>query len=361
WVEEWGDDYGRHPMSAGMFRFKEWVQGEKIVLERNPNYNWGPEFSHGGPPYVENIEFLYIPEYATIIAGVEAGEIDFARINEVKDVQRIRDTGNYDILETVYNGAGPYLAMNVSMPPFDDIRVRKAFNMAADREALIQLVALGEAVPQYGPLSAGVIGYNPNADVLGAELYSFDLEAAKALMAEAGWVDNDGDGIVEKDGQPLELTMGIMAGRADMQKTGEILQEQLRALGVDVEIEIQEMGIVIENTIGGNFELSVFAYDMAEFDFSFILFMSQAANLPNHNDPKLDELLIKSRTTVDPAERQEIVNETQEYIVEQAYQVSLFAPKVFCAINKRVKDYVWDPPGGAFGQTPFFDNASISE
>jgi peptide/nickel transport system substrate-binding protein len=353
-VEQWGDEYGRHPVSVGPYKFKEWNTGEKIVMERNPDFDWGPDYAHEGAWYVENIEFRIILEYSTIIAGLEAGEVDYAEL-QPKDVERIRETGQFQIFEPLLKGMQPYVSLNVSKPPFDDVRVRQAFNLAVNKDALIKAVARGQAIPQYGPMSPSVTGYWKGVEYVG---YDYNLEKAKALMVEAGYTYN-ADGMLEKDGQPFKLTLKTRSALEDLVKTAEILQEQYKALGVEIEIEQQEYGVNVMDVVMGEYEASVFRYLYPEADILYIAFhsnMMDIMNLPRVADPELDDILNKTRTTTDPEKRQEWVNEAQRRIVEQAYVVPIYTPKNFVALSNRVKDAVFSLPNGYL----HFDDAYIA-
>ena len=153
YVEANGDDYtARNPMSVGPYRFAEWVTVDYVLLEKNPDFNWGPEnWENTGPWYIDYLNFQIIPEQATILAGLEAGEIDYSPVG-AKDLE-IFESMDFDILEQPQPGLRPYIAFQTTAAPLDDINVRKAFNMAINREAALQLLAQGNGVVQYGPMS----------------------------------------------------------------------------------------------------------------------------------------------------------------------------------------------------------------
>jgi len=338
-VEEAGEQYGRQPISVGPYKFKEWKTGEKIVLERNPDFNWGPPFAHQGPYYIDTVEFLIIPEYDTMIAGLEAGEIDYAKIDPLS-VERIKGSGHFQVFEMVSQGMEPHLIINVSKPPFTDIRVRQAFNLAVDREALIQLVESGYGEVQYGPLSSSMSGYWPGVEEIG---YKYDLARAKALMEEAGYRVGD-DGMLEKDGEPLKVVVLAPANIPSQVKVAEVLKEQYKALGVEVEIQVLEYASMMDSVISGNFVAAVQGYTYPEADILVIWFHSSfGPNFPKAQDPELDKLLEASRTATDSATRQEALIEAQKYIIEQAYAVSLYAPKTFTVLSNRIKSATFSP------------------
>lgn len=334
-VEEGGTNYGVQPIGVGPFRFKEWVPGERFVVERNPDYNWAPDFVHQGPVYLDEIEYRLIPEYATMIAGMEAGEIDtsFGEAISPRDVPLLQDLG-YTIVETYLGGMDPYVLMNVAAPPFDDIRVRQAFNMAVERQSIIQVAAGGSAIPQYGPISVSVAGYDP---VVETAAPSYDLDGAKALLAEAGYTDSDSDGILEKDGQPFTLTMVLTPNYATL---AQVLQEQYRQLGVQIELQQGDLGTLFGAVVTGQYQLAIGFYSYNEADIMFIFYHSSslgALNISQINDPVLDDILVRTRTAPDPETRQAAVTEAQLYIIEQAYTVPLYTPALNTPFSPRIQ------------------------
>ncbi|RPI58094.1 MAG: hypothetical protein EHM56_02635, partial [Chloroflexi bacterium] len=338
-VEAAGDDYGRQPVGTGPYRFKEWVTGEKVVLERNPDFNWGLDWAHPGPWYPDEIEFRIIPETATQVVSMEAGEVDIAPVS-ASDEETIRQTGLFTLYDILLPGTGPYLQFNNSVAPLDDARVRQALSMAIDRDVLVRVAMNGKAVAQYGPLSAAVIGYWPGVEYVG---YRYNLEKASALMAEAGYTLN-ASGMLEKDGQPLQFTLKTIAGEETWLKIAEFLQEQLRALGVEIELVQQEAGALVADEISGNYELGMMQVGWSDADILYQLFHSSmigALNLSQLSDPELDELLTKTRTTLDPELRQQWVDDVQRYVTEQAFIAPLLSTLTFTAVSNRVEGEVY--------------------
>jgi peptide/nickel transport system substrate-binding protein len=161
-VAEYGDDYARNPLGAGPFIFKEWVTGDHITLERNPDFTWGPSYTNGNPPNIQTLIFRIIPESSTIVAGLEAGEIQWAGNGYLPpvDVNNLESTGEFDVLRFPAMALMPYVNLNLSKPPFDDIRVRQALNMAVNLQAIIDIVVPDSgATPGYGPLPPSAEGY----------------------------------------------------------------------------------------------------------------------------------------------------------------------------------------------------------
>jgi peptide/nickel transport system substrate-binding protein len=328
-------EFGRNPVGVGPFKFKEWIRGEKIVLERNPDFSWGPAYTHGGPAYIETIELLVIPEYATIMAGLEAREITHAWI-QTNDVKRIKEGDQFEVFERLVQGISPMIVLNNGKPPFDDVRVRQAFSLAVDRRVLIDVVLQGGGQIQYGPISPSVRGYWPGVEYIG---YGYDLEQAKALMAEAGYTAG-ADGILEKDGEPLRLTLKAPAAAPEHVKVATILQEQYKALGVEVTLQQEEGGVMGAEMLAGDFNFAVYGVGWADSSLLFALFHSSMIGGMNSsfvNDPQLDALLAQMLFTADPKVNASAGNDAQRYIVEQALVIPLYTSVRYLAVDSAVQ------------------------
>ncbi len=335
------DAWALNPISCGPYVVTDWQRGSKVVLTRNPDYNWGPQIEgmNTGAWNIETIEILVIPEYSTILAGLEAGEIDYSQI-ETKDVELLQNTGNVNLLEAMQQGPRPFFLFNVAKPPFDDIRVRKAFNLAINRDAYIQLLAQGKGYIEYGPLTPSQIGYWDGVEQIG---YGYDLDQAKALMQEAGYTYGADGMLITPDGQPFALTVYTLSPETWV-KTTEITVEQLKELGVALTIEQGEAGLLIQRTIAGDYEFSVMGNTDLEADMLYISYHSSMVggnNLSQVSDPELDEILQHTRSETDPAARQEWVNQAQKMIVEKAYILPLYIPVNYYALNSRVQGYTY--------------------
>ena len=340
YVEANGDDYiGRNPMSVGPYKFVEWVTADYVLLEKNPDFNWGAEdWGNTGPWNIDYLNFQIIPEQATILAGLEAGEVDFSLV-EAKDLELFQSE-DYVVLEQPQPGLRPYIAFQTSVAPLDDINVRKALNMAINREAALQLLEQGNGVVQYGPLSPSQIGYWSGVEEYG---YAYNTDEAKALLEESGYVLN-GDGYYEKDGETLAFTLYTLPVESWV-KAAEVAQSMFKDIGVEITIQQDEQGVLIPKILTGDYQISMFGMTSPEADILYQMFHSSQIGGFNYayvSNPELDALLDLTRTETDPDARQEVVNETQKFIAEQAYTLPFYAPINFYILNGRVKDYSFD-------------------
>ncbi|MBI1416024.1 MAG: ABC transporter substrate-binding protein [Limimaricola sp.] len=221
-VDKWGTDFGHHPVGTGAYKMTDWTIGQQVVFEKNTDY-WRP-----GVPYIDKITFQVGQEPIVALLRLQKGEIDIpgdgippAKFTEVMsnpDEAKLVVVG--DQLQT------GYVTINVNMKPLDDVRVRQAINMAINKDRIIQIIN-GRAVPANQPLPPDMPGYNK--DYAG---YPYDVEGAKALMAQAGLAD----------GFETEL----YAMNADPNpRIAQAIQQDLAQIGIKVTIKSLDQANVI--------------------------------------------------------------------------------------------------------------------
>jgi peptide/nickel transport system substrate-binding protein len=350
-VEKWGDQYGRHPVSVGPFKFKEWITGQKIVLERNPDFTWGPQYTKGTPTYIQTLEFIFLPENATRLAALEAGEIDVALV-EPQDLARVQAMGKFQTFEWVFAGISPCVEMNTEKPPLNDVRVRQALNLSVDREAMIKTVALGQATVQYGPISSSVAGYWPGIEKIG---YGFDLPRAKDLMKQAGFTAGS-DGMLQKDGQPVAITLLAPSYNEVWVKVGQVLKEQWKALGITINLSSQgDVASITQQMRAGEYQMGVTGWGNTSAMLMGGMFFSGFINVLNDariNDPDLDKMLMGFIYTGDKEVNAKGAQDVQKYIIEKAYIIPLYSPKRTVVVSNRVKGVL---RGTYQGHVEFYD------
>ncbi|SCY93493.1 ABC transporter substrate-binding protein [Paracoccus tibetensis] len=222
-VEEAGADFGKSPVGTGAFKLADWVIGQRLVLEKNEDY-W-----RDGVPYLDGITFEVGQEPVVALLRLQQGEVDVpgdgippAKFQEVMDdpdqAARVVEGGQ------LHTG---YITLNVSTPPFDQLAVREAVNMAINKDRIIQVIN-GRAVPANQPLPPSMPGYTEGFDG-----FAYDPEGAKAKLAEAGL----GDGFT---------TQLYVMNTDPNPRIAQAIQQDLRAIGVDVEIRSLAQANVIE-------------------------------------------------------------------------------------------------------------------
>lgn len=354
YVEANDDDFlSRNPMSTGPYIFKEWVTGEKVVVERNPEYTWGPEFGPG-PYNIETIEFRIIPEQSTLASGLEAGEIHIYESDAPAIINQLIEIETLDYEQALYFGISAVM-LNVSDPVLSDANVRKAINYALNRQAIVDVVMDGYAIPAQGPFSPSVYGYNTELDETG---YTYDVEMARSLMEEAGYTLN-ADGVFEKDGEALALTLNTMATTESAIKMAEVIQQQMKELGIPLEINVMEFGQAIGALMGGQFTLSIMDFGMPNASILNLIFGAQSiggalyAGVPEVQTmfDQVDGVM----TITDPDAWMENVKQAQETIIlDDALIAPLYVPETYLFYSKELGDVVYSNIGEAVLNNAYF-------
>ena len=347
-AQEVGDEGLKSQASGtGPFMVETFVPNEDLVLTKNPNY-W-----QEGLPYLDSVVFRAVPDISTRAIQLEAGDVDMALDLAVQDVERLR--ANTDL--RVDEGVGSrqyYITMNNAKAPLDDVLVRQALNHAVDKEGIIQAVFLG----RYATVAEAVY-LNPAVEgFVAAGSYAYDPEQAAALLEEAGWVDADGDGIREKDGQPLNLTLHTRrGGTAGDIEIAELVQGMLQQVGVGVEIIvldsaafIAEVTKPVEEATYDLVSLTVgtFTGDAEYIMETFYACDSAAPRYYNRAyfcDEDVDALIEESSAIPTLEGRNEIYADVVQRVYEQAPIIMLFDVIETAAMRNTVQGVYFEPAG----------------
>jgi peptide/nickel transport system substrate-binding protein len=344
-AEKWGEDFDDHLVGTGPFIFKEWVHGDHWLLERNPDYNWGSDaFHHQGPAYLDEILIQFVKEATVRVGTLETGETQVITMVPPQDFVRFSQDPAYTTLQGSMGGVPESICINVTRPILSDLKVRQALEYAIDRQAILDTIWFGQWPAAFGALSPGGVGYWAGAE----QMYAYDPEKAKALLDEAGWVDTNGDGIREKDGQPMLLQMPAIQWMQENQMA-EVVQAQLREVGIDVNVQNMAYAAEWEMASKCEHDLAACGFYSGDPDDLASLFLSSNVG-PGYawtcaKDAKLDDLLLQGRATTKADERAKIYTEAQQLIMEQALIKPVHLWTTLTAARSEVKGLWLDPDG----------------
>ncbi|HYW61774.1 MAG TPA: ABC transporter substrate-binding protein [Bradyrhizobium sp.] len=278
-----GDDYNRNPVGTGPYIVKSWSAGDRMVLEKNPDY-WNK-----GRPYLDRIVLKPLPDAQSRFASLQSGEATLIWDDEADadNIQKAQKDSKLTVHSYAGSGAAVY-AFNTKTPPFDDVRVRQALVMAIDRKKMSQALTNGLSRPATNPYGEGSWvkckddGALPN-----------DVEKAKALIKEYG--------------KPVDFKMLVTAtprGRT----VGQILQQFWKQVGANMEIEQVDQATIVPRAFMRQFQLTPWRIvDLADPDPQMYanFHTGSPVALANYSDPEIDRLLEHARVTADPAKRAE--------------------------------------------------------
>ncbi len=331
----------RAPIGTGPYKFVEWAPGEKLVLEANPDY-------YEGKPYIHRVVYRIIPDQSTQFLELQSGGIDAMGLTPIQ-YQTQTDTPAFKRQFTKYKYlafAYTYLGYNLRRPMFQDRRVRQALSYAINKQEIIDGVLLGLGEVATGPYKPDTWVYNPDV-----QRYPYDPAKAKALLAEAGWRDSDGDGILDKDGRPLAFTIVTNQGNDLRVKCGEIIQRRFREIGVDVKLRVIEWASFLKEFINpGNFDATILGWSGGPEPDQYDIWHSSKTgprelNFIHFKNAEVDELLEKGRRTFDQAQRKKYYDRFQEILAEEQPYTFLYVGDALPAVAKRFRGIEPAPAG----------------
>jgi peptide/nickel transport system substrate-binding protein len=343
-LEKYGLEYGRNPVGTGPFKFVQWDAQTQIVLERNPDYNWGPEFAaHEGPALLEQVIFRILPEAATRLTAFETGEILIASEPPALDAIAMVDAGTASIQTFAQPGIPAILMINATKAPTDDLNVRRAMILAVNQQELATTAFQSLGLPAYSVISPTTWAYNEEA----ADLYQFNLEEAGRLLEESGWVDSDGDGVREKDGE--KLTVDWPDNPAWSEAFNELLSGYLANAGFDVQYRSMDDGAAYEELLAGNYSLVYMYWTRPDPTPLRYLFHSENTNgggaWTNFVSEELDAALEDGDTQTDEAIRKQDYETAQMIIMENALALPMFTVNTSYLTAPSIEGFTFDLEG----------------
>jgi peptide/nickel transport system substrate-binding protein len=353
-LREWGADYQFHQVGTGPFKFVEYVPNDHLTLVRNDDYNWGPAiYEHSGPAYLDEIEFRFFTDPAGRALALEAGDVDVMGELPPLDAARLRQDNRFDIIPVAIPGQPLGLMLNTQRAPLDDLRVRQALLFATDRTTIVQTVFGGESPTASGPLTAVTSGFDPSL----AERYPYNPQEARALLEEAGWIDSDGDGILQKDGQPLVLDAVLMTW-GSVPEVAQLVQSQWAKVGVELRTEVLTYPAALEAARVGEYHIIPQNFSASDPDLLRAYYHSgEPFNWSKITDVALDDLLDNARSTTDPNQRGKLYAQAQQRIMELALLVPIRDPVNLNGVSTRVKGLRFD----AHGWFPLLHDVYLNE
>ncbi len=354
-LEEFGADYGRNPVGTGPFKFVQWDAQSQIVLERNPDYNWGPEFAaHQGPALLDQVVLRILPEAATRLTAFETGEILIAGEPPALDAIDMVDAGAASIQTFAQPGIPAILMINATKAPTDNVNVRKAMILAVNQQELAQTAFQSLGLPATSVISPTTWAYDEGA----ASLYSYDPEESARLLEEAGWVDSDGDGLREKDGE--KLTIDWPDNPAWSEAFNELLIGYLTNVGFDVQYRSMDDGAAYEELLAGNYTLVYMYWTRPDPTPLRYLFHSENTNgggaWTNFVNEDLDAALADGDTNTDENARKQDYITAQNIIMENALVLPMFTVNTSYLTAPTVQGFTFDLEG-----YPWLYDISISQ
>jgi len=332
--------YSRNPIGTGPFKFKEWVTGQKIILEAFDNY-------FEGRPKINKYIARVIPDTATMFLELKFGGIDFMGLTPPQyKLQAGTDFFNKYFQKFRYPSFGfTYLGYNLRDKKFADIRVRRAITYAINKQDIIDGVLLGYGTPCTGPFPPESWAYNPEVKDL-----AYNPEKSVQLLKEVGW-EKGKDGFLEKDGKPFEFTVLINQGNEARLKAAQIIKQDLKKVGIRMNIKVLEWQAMLHEFIDKKrFEAIIMGWGLSRDPDLYDIWHSSKTkegefNFISYKNEEVDRLLLEGRRTFNFEKRKKIYHRIHEILAEEQPYTFLYVPDALPVLNKRFKGVKKAPIG----------------
>jgi len=335
--EEKAKAFAEKPIGSGPFVLTEWERGSYMIIERNPYY-WETDENGVQLPYLEAVRFEIIPEDATRILKLQAGELDGAEFIPLSRVAELQADANLDMqlfpstkVNFILMNGRPEL--NDGTPnPLGDVRVRQALNYAVDKDALIQLVTFGTGKVMESYMSATTPLWAPQT------MYDYDVEKAKALLSEAGFPDG------------FEVTAAALAGSADDSTLLTALQQMWAQANVTLTIEQLDSATRTERYRANDYQMRTSGWtndinDPSQITSYFAIYSVIESLHTGFQDAALETLFTDSQRELDVAKRGELYKQIQQIYVEAAPIIFLYETPYPVALRKTTTGFFQLPLG----------------
>jgi peptide/nickel transport system substrate-binding protein len=290
-------DPSRNAVGTGPFEFVEWVQGDHITLKKNANY------FESGKPYLDGIEFKFLNVDQSRIDALQSGDLNWSDAVPLQQLNTLKSDPSFNYVTSATAGIPDYIAMNTTQPPFDNKLVRQAVYWALDRDAIRQVAYFGAGESGIEEVPTGSSWYD------GSPIVAPDVEKAKSLLQQAGVTT------------PLEVEYLGLPQYPELLKTGEVMQQQLEAVGIKMNIKQVEVGVWFNAFVKGTYQITS-AYQERTIDpdnfYALVIRSGGDINTTGYSNPKVDELIDQARTETDEQTRFDLYKQIRQIVFDDA-------------------------------------------
>ncbi|MCS7215225.1 MAG: peptide-binding protein [Thermodesulfovibrio sp.] len=329
--ELFNSPFNRNPIGTGPYKFKEWITGQRIILEKNLDY-------FEGTPFFEKFISRIIPDPSTMFLELRFGGIDFMGLTpaQYKYYGQKEDFKKYFNIYRYPSFGYTYIGYNLKNPLFTEKKVRQAISHAINKKEIIEGVLLGYGTPCTGPFPPSSWAFNPDV-----RDFEYAPEKAKKLLSEAGWKP-DNDGILIKNGKRFSFILLVNQGNEARLKAAQIIKEQLKKVGIELNIRVLEWQSFLELVTKRQFQAVLLGWSLSRDPDLYDIFHSSKTkpgefNFVGYSNREVDLLIEKARELLDREERKKLYKRVHALITEDQPYTFLYVPDAIIAVNKRIK------------------------
>jgi peptide/nickel transport system substrate-binding protein len=325
-VQKLGDNLQRDLTGAGSgpFKFVSWQPDNQIVLERNPDF-WGKDADGTQLPYLDKMIFKPFPDENVRLTNLKTGDADVIGGNP-PPAQSDSVLQSPDLTASEIPGLGfQFVFLNTSKPPFDNPAVRRALAYSIDRGQLNQAVNFGHGVPLTLPVPPSV----PWAFMKGTPYDTRDIDKAKQELASAG-VSN------------VSFSMQISNASPQLQQVAELMKDQIKDAGFDMDIQLIEFATIVANGNSGDYQALNLGWSGSvdpDGDMYPLFYTAAGFNFAKYSNPMLDKALDDGRSNLDQAKRAQAYMDAQKIVLQDQPMIVLYSRSQIAAARKNVQNF----------------------
>ena len=320
-------------VGSGAYKLVRRLPNREIVMERREDY-WDVK------PHIKTVVFKVINDHGTAWNAIKHGDIDETLVTSDTWV---REQNNPALKKTLdfqrfYSLNYNYIAWNNRHPLFKDKSIRRALAMCVPVEAIVKDLYHGTARAMTGHFTPDEWAYNPQVPVI-----RYNPDEARRLFAAAGWTDTNKDGVLDKGGKPFKFDLIIMAGNPVTKQLGQMVQSELKGVGIDVELLLIDGATAIQRLVEGNYEAMYGGWDLDPDPDPYALFHSSQVppngqNFVGYSNPEADRLIDAGRRELDQGKRKEIYHQLHAVLAEDQPYCWVIQASAKWALAKRLKN-----------------------
>ncbi len=326
--------FNKKPIGTGPFKLAEWVEGQYVKVEKNPDY-------FDGNPKIDSITYKIVPDQNSLVLALQSGEIDYGAVPST-DIQTVRgwvDSKNMRVEEGL-DLSYTYIGYNLKNPLFADKRVRQALTSAINRDEIVKFVLEGEGEVADVPESPLSWAYNDSVSK-----FPYDPAKSLQLLKEAGWEKAADGKLKNAKGEVFKFSLQTSAGNKAREDIINIVKDQLLVLGIEVNIEAIEFQALVEKlTTSRKYDAIVIGWGLGAFPDLYDIFHSDNSaegsyNFVFYKNPKVDSLITQARQTPDKTKYKELYAQIYKQISEDQPYTFLYYPKTHYVLPKNLMGY----------------------
>lgn len=326
--------FNQNPVGSGPFRFVSWTLNQQAVFEAYEDFFLGR-------PNLDRVVFRIIPDQTTQLTELLTGRIDYVRGLPPAEAETVEESPNARLIS--YPGRSyVYLAWNTRNPLFESAAVRRALTMAINRQEIVDALLYG-----FGEVARTDVMPFQWQYMEDLEPLPYDPEQAREILAEAGWADSDGDGILDRNGRPFRFTLETNQGNDLREDILVIVQNNLSQIGIDAQPRLAEFNTLIDRLQNKDFDAAVSGWSV---DFKFDpteTFGCEGGvyNFPSYCDEEADRAVRQALVTIDPEEARPLWEQYQETVARDQPYTFLYYLNERIGASNRLQGVVADARG----------------